>query len=112
MDCKCGGVFEINPPTVDPKNKNDPATKARTAEVATKTLSVIDAKKNHALVVIVECPFCHAIRAMKIGYHQLLDLPNQGSPAAFSTNDPGPSAGERKEPRDGRTPRSGRRKRP
>ncbi len=100
MICKCGGTFEINPAESEAGKKSEMPKKARGGEVSTNVLSVIDAKKNHALLIVVECPFCGSFRARKIAYHTLLDLPKPGRPDAFSNNGSGPSGAGRSGPGD------------
>ncbi len=83
MKCKCGGTFDINSPG-EHGLKNGGAESGPN-KIETATLSVIDAKRDRALIIIVDCPFCGGMKSRMIRYNDLLDLPDphprDGSPS-------------------------------
>ncbi len=83
MECKCGGTFTINPPGESDVKIGD--ADPGPDKIETVTLSVIDAKRDHALILIVDCPFCGGMRSRMIRYNELLDMPDphrrDGSPS-------------------------------
>ncbi len=83
MKCNCGGTFDINPGGEDGVENRD--AKPGADKIETATLSVIDAKRDRALIVIVDCPFCGGMRSRMIRYNELLEMPDphtrDGSPS-------------------------------
>ncbi len=83
MKCKCGGTFDINPRGED--RVENGGAESGPDKIETTTLSVIDAKRDGALVIIVDCPFCGGVRSRMIRYNELLDMPGphtrDGSPS-------------------------------
>ncbi len=73
MQCKCGGAYEINPLDMDGLNTDDMTPGMN--EVKTRTMNVFDIKKNHALLILLECPFCGSTRFKLLPYDVFLELP-------------------------------------
>ncbi|MCP4687274.1 MAG: hypothetical protein GY859_04440 [Desulfobacterales bacterium] len=73
MKCKCGGIFDINPSGKDGVESGQPG--AGPDKVETPTFSAIDARRDDAIIIVVDCPFCGGMKSKMIRYNELLDLP-------------------------------------
>ncbi len=77
MICICGCSFDINPLSEEGQCTGPIVLKSQ--EIETMTTNIIDAKKSHSIVLIIECPFCQAAFFKKIYYTEFIELPKQGS---------------------------------
>ncbi len=81
MKCKCGRIFDINPPERDKAPGG--GEKAPRDEIDTGTLRIIDARRDNSLILMLICPFCEAEVLKKMYYDELLRMPRPKELHAF-----------------------------
>ncbi len=74
MKCKCGGIFDINPPGIE-KAPGGGGEKATDDEIDTGTFRAIDARRDNSLILMMICPYCEEEVLIKIKYDHFLRIP-------------------------------------
>ncbi len=94
MECdSCGKMYHINPAGRDPRTEKEKSAGACLDSVSTKSMSIIDSIRNHGIILVMECPYCHRLKSVTVHYNKLIDLPSMDELEAIRISSTPPSDG-------------------